>query len=102
MRNLGRNIVSISMTYGYMEQPDIRGALRELQRAVRSTSHPSAGSSRPTSPCFHVNQISVAETESDRRVEVREPRPRHRLDLHDLRLREQPDVRRPTRAPGAR
>lgn len=28
--NLGRNIVSISMTYGYMEQPDIRGALREL------------------------------------------------------------------------
>jgi len=29
--NLGRNIVSISMTYGYMEQPDIRGALRELQ-----------------------------------------------------------------------
>jgi KUP system potassium uptake protein len=31
VRNLGRNIVSISMTYGYMEQPDIRGALRELQ-----------------------------------------------------------------------
>jgi KUP system potassium uptake protein len=29
--NLGRNIVSISMTYGYMEQPDIRGALRDLQ-----------------------------------------------------------------------
>lgn len=29
--NLGRNIVSISVTYGYMEQPDIRGALRELQ-----------------------------------------------------------------------
>jgi KUP system potassium uptake protein len=29
--NLGRNIVSISLTYGYMEQPDIRGALRELQ-----------------------------------------------------------------------
>src|SRR5262249_9104004 len=29
--DLGRNIVSISMTYGYMEQPDIRGALRELQ-----------------------------------------------------------------------
>jgi KUP system potassium uptake protein len=31
VRNLGRNIVSVSMTYGYMEQPDIRGALRELQ-----------------------------------------------------------------------
>ncbi len=29
--NLGRNIVSISTTYGYMEQPDIRRALRELQ-----------------------------------------------------------------------
>jgi KUP system potassium uptake protein len=29
--NLGRNIVAISVTYGYMEQPDIRGALRELQ-----------------------------------------------------------------------
>jgi KUP system potassium uptake protein len=29
--NLGRNIVSISTTYGYLEQPDIRGALRELQ-----------------------------------------------------------------------
>ncbi|WP_240910977.1 KUP/HAK/KT family potassium transporter [Paludisphaera soli] len=29
--DLGRNIVSISATYGYMEQPDIRGALRELQ-----------------------------------------------------------------------
>jgi KUP system potassium uptake protein len=29
--NLGRNIVSITGTYGYMEQPDIRGALRELQ-----------------------------------------------------------------------
>jgi KUP system potassium uptake protein len=31
VRNLGHNIVSISMTYGYMEQPDIRGALRDLQ-----------------------------------------------------------------------
>jgi KUP system potassium uptake protein len=31
LHNLGRNIVSISLTYGYMEQPDIRGALRELQ-----------------------------------------------------------------------
>lgn len=30
--DLGRNIVSISATYGYMEQPDIRGALHELQR----------------------------------------------------------------------
>jgi len=30
--NLGRNIVSVSGTYGYMERPDIRGALRELQR----------------------------------------------------------------------
>lgn len=29
--NLGRNIVSISMIYGYMQQPDIRGLLRELQ-----------------------------------------------------------------------
>ncbi|WP_250846681.1 KUP/HAK/KT family potassium transporter [Aquisphaera insulae] len=28
---LGRNIVSVSATYGYLEQPDIRGALRELQ-----------------------------------------------------------------------
>lgn len=30
--DLGRNIVSVTGTYGYMEQPDIRGALRELQR----------------------------------------------------------------------
>lgn len=30
--NLGRNIVSVSATYGYMERPDIRGALRELRR----------------------------------------------------------------------
>jgi KUP system potassium uptake protein len=30
--DLGRNIVSVIATYGYMEQPDIRGALRELQR----------------------------------------------------------------------
>jgi KUP system potassium uptake protein len=30
--NLGRNIVSVSGAYGYMERPDIRGALRELQR----------------------------------------------------------------------
>jgi KUP system potassium uptake protein len=29
--NLGRNIVSVSGTYGYMERPDIRGALLELQ-----------------------------------------------------------------------
>ncbi len=29
--NLGHKIVSVSGTYGYMEQPDIRGALRELQ-----------------------------------------------------------------------
>jgi KUP system potassium uptake protein len=29
---LGRNIVSVTATYGYMEQPDIRGALRDLQR----------------------------------------------------------------------
>lgn len=29
--NLGRNIVSVSVTYGYMERADIRGALRELQ-----------------------------------------------------------------------
>ena len=29
--DLGRNIVSVVGTYGYMEQPDIRGALRELQ-----------------------------------------------------------------------
>jgi KUP system potassium uptake protein len=29
--NLGRQIVAVSTTYGYMEQPDIRGALRELQ-----------------------------------------------------------------------
>jgi KUP system potassium uptake protein len=28
---LGRNLVSVTATYGYMEQPDIRGALRELQ-----------------------------------------------------------------------
>ena len=32
MINLGRNIVSVSGTYGYMERPDVRGALRELQR----------------------------------------------------------------------
>lgn len=30
--DLGRNIVSVTGTYGYMEQPDVRGALRELQR----------------------------------------------------------------------
>jgi KUP system potassium uptake protein len=30
--NLGRSIVSVSATYGYMERPDIRGALRELGR----------------------------------------------------------------------
>ncbi len=29
--HLGHNIVSISVTYGYMEQPDIRGALHQLQ-----------------------------------------------------------------------
>jgi KUP system potassium uptake protein len=29
--NLGRNIVSVSGTYGYLERPDVRGALRELQ-----------------------------------------------------------------------
>ncbi|QEH38123.1 potassium transport protein Kup [Aquisphaera giovannonii] len=29
--DLGRNIVSVTATYGYLEQPDIRGALRELQ-----------------------------------------------------------------------
>jgi KUP system potassium uptake protein len=29
--NLGRNIVFVSGTYGYMERPDVRGALRELQ-----------------------------------------------------------------------
>jgi KUP system potassium uptake protein len=29
---LGRNIVSVTATYGYMEQPDVRGALRTLQR----------------------------------------------------------------------
>ena len=30
--NLGRNIVAVTVQYGYMERPDIRGALRELQR----------------------------------------------------------------------
>jgi KUP system potassium uptake protein len=30
--DLGRNIVSVTGTYGYMEQPDIRGALRELRQ----------------------------------------------------------------------
>lgn len=30
--NLGRNIVAVSATYGYLERPDIRGALRILQR----------------------------------------------------------------------
>lgn len=30
--DLGRNLVSVTGVYGYMEQPDIRGALRELQR----------------------------------------------------------------------
>jgi KUP system potassium uptake protein len=29
---LGRNIVSVTATYGYMEQPDVRGALRDLRR----------------------------------------------------------------------
>ena len=37
--DLGRNIVSVTGTYGYMEQPDIRGALRELQRQGRDR-HP--------------------------------------------------------------
>jgi len=31
--DLGRNTVSVIATYGYMEQPNIRGALTELQRA---------------------------------------------------------------------
>ena len=31
--NLGRNIVAVSGTYGYMERLDVRGALRELQLA---------------------------------------------------------------------
>lgn len=30
--NLGRNIVCVCADYGYMEKPDIRGALQELQR----------------------------------------------------------------------
>ncbi len=30
--DLGHNLVSVMGTYGYMEQPDIRGALRELQQ----------------------------------------------------------------------
>ena len=30
--DLARNIVSVTATYGYMEQPDIRGALMELQK----------------------------------------------------------------------
>jgi KUP system potassium uptake protein len=30
--NLGRNIVAVSGTYGYMERPDVRGCLLELQR----------------------------------------------------------------------
>jgi KUP system potassium uptake protein len=30
--NLGNDIDSVIVTYGYMEQPDIRGALRELHR----------------------------------------------------------------------
>lgn len=30
--DLGRNIVSVTATYGYMEQADVRGALQELQR----------------------------------------------------------------------
>jgi KUP system potassium uptake protein len=29
---LGHNIIGVTVTYGYMEQPDVRGALRELQR----------------------------------------------------------------------
>ncbi len=33
--DLGQDIVAVSATYGYMEQPDIRGALRELQRRKR-------------------------------------------------------------------
>jgi KUP system potassium uptake protein len=31
VQDLGHNLVAVSATYGYMEQPDIRGALRELQ-----------------------------------------------------------------------
>lgn len=30
--DLGVDLVSVSATYGYLEQPDVRGALRELQR----------------------------------------------------------------------
>lgn len=33
--DLGRNIVAVTVSYGYMEQPDIRGALHELQRRGR-------------------------------------------------------------------
>jgi KUP system potassium uptake protein len=33
--NIGHDIDSVIVTYGYMEQPDIRGALRELHRQGR-------------------------------------------------------------------
>jgi KUP system potassium uptake protein len=33
--DLGRNIVAISASYGYMERPDLRGALHEIQRQGR-------------------------------------------------------------------
>lgn len=45
LHNLGRNIVSISMTYGYMEQPDIRVPSENCRRVGRSISHLNAGSS---------------------------------------------------------
>lgn len=32
VQELGHNIIAVTVTYGYMEQPDVRGALRELQR----------------------------------------------------------------------
>jgi KUP system potassium uptake protein len=35
VRDLGVDIVSITATYGYMEQPDIRGAMQDLQRRGR-------------------------------------------------------------------
>lgn len=35
VKHLGNDIDSVTATYGYMEQPDIRGALRELQRQAQ-------------------------------------------------------------------
>ena len=76
--NLGRNIVSVSGTYGYMERPDIRGALRELQRRgrdrhpLRALDHRDRGGGdhhrrRPPVPAPAAGRCSSASSSASRR-----------------------------------